>query len=98
MMTNPGLQQTNSRLSKALVTLAVTAMCPLDRQIARGLLTAVAFCHERGVGHGSLGAGSVLVSTFDDRRADQLIVKLTNFGFARQHSALQQPSLDAGAH
>ena len=46
-------------------------------------MAALAFCHERGVAHGSLGAASFLLSTFDDRRAAELIVKLDNFGFAR---------------
>lgn len=49
----------------------------------RGALQALAYCHERGVAHGSLGSGSILLSAFDDRRAGDLIVKLDNFGFAR---------------
>lgn len=53
----------------------------------RGTLQALAFCHSRNVSHGSMGSGSVLLSTFDDRRANDLIVKLDNFGFGRAHYA-----------
>ena len=53
----------------------------------RGTLQALAFCHSRNVAHGSMGSGSVLLSTFDDRRANDLIVKLDNFGFGRAHYA-----------
>lgn len=56
------------------------------RAFARGALRAVAYCHKRGIAHGSLGSGSFVVSTFDDRRADSLIVKITNFGFAQRWS------------
>jgi hypothetical protein len=37
------------------------------RSIATGALGALAFCHDRGVTHGSLGAASVLLSHFEDR-------------------------------
>ena len=57
------------------------------RSIMRGTLQALAFCHCRSVAHGSMGSGSVLLSTFDDRRANDLIVKLDNFGFGRAHYA-----------
>ncbi len=53
----------------------------------RGTLQALAFCHNRSVAHGSMGSGSVLLSTYDDRRANDLIVKLDNFGFGRAHYA-----------
>lgn len=53
----------------------------------RGTLSALAFCHNRSVAHGSMGSGSILVSTYDDRRANDLIVKLDNFGFGRAHYA-----------
>lgn len=56
------------------------------RAIARGALQALAYCHEAGVVHGALGSGSVMLSTFDDRSAARLIVKLDNFGFARKVS------------
>lgn len=60
------------------------------RAICRGLLQALAFCHGRGVAHGSLGPGSVLLSTFEDRRARELVLKLDNFGFARLHRSAAQ--------
>lgn len=55
------------------------------RSVMRGTLQALAFCHSRNVAHGSMGSGSVLLSTFDDRRANDVIVKLDNFGFGRAH-------------
>ena len=59
-------------------------------------MAALAFCHERGVAHGALGAACFLLSTFDDRRAGELVVKLDNFGFARM---LRRPvSGSEGAH
>ena len=56
----------------------------LLRAIAGGALRAVSFCHERGVAHGSLGGASFLLSHCDDRRPEQLLVKLDNFGYARR--------------
>lgn len=56
------------------------------RMICRELFKAVLFCHEHGVVHGSLGSGSILLSTFDDHSADDLVVKLDNFGFASQNT------------
>jgi hypothetical protein len=55
------------------------------RSICKGVLEALAFCHKRGVAHGSLGPGSILLSTFRDQQARDLIVKLDNFGFAQLH-------------
>jgi serine/threonine protein kinase len=46
------------------------------------------FCHSRGVAHGSLGPGSIMLSTFRDCQARELIIKLDNFGFAQ----MQKPS------
>ena len=48
----------------------------------RGMIEAVIYCHQKGVVHGSLGSGSVLLSTFDDYAADSLKIQLDNFGFA----------------
>jgi hypothetical protein len=48
------------------------------RAVARGALRALTFCHDRGVVHGSLGSGSLLLSTFDDVAAGRLLVKLDN--------------------
>lgn len=62
------------------------------RAIARGCLSALAFCHERGVTHGSLGSGSVLLSTFDDRSAARLTAKLDNFGFGKRVAVAEDSS------
>ncbi len=55
------------------------------RSICKGVLEALSFCHNRGVAHGSLGPGSILLSTFRDQQSRDLIVKLDNFGFAQLH-------------
>jgi serine/threonine protein kinase len=47
------------------------------KAITRGMVNAVAYCHERSVIHGSL-SGSFLLSSFDDSRASSVIVKLQN--------------------
>ena len=49
------------------------------------MLEALAFCHQRGVAHGSLGPGSILLNTFRDKQSRDLIVKLDNLGFAQLH-------------
>lgn len=53
------------------------------RCIAHGLLSALDFCHSRGVYHGSLGIGSVLINSLEDAEGPNILVKLDNFGFAR---------------
>lgn len=53
------------------------------RAICRGLLNSLGYCHDRCVVHGSLGSGSFLLSTFNDKDWNRLIVKIDNFGFAR---------------
>ena len=50
----------------------------------RRSLQALAYCHGRGIAHGALGPSSLLLSTYEDRKSSQLMVKLDNFGFARQ--------------
>ena len=57
------------------------------RAIVRGSLQAMAYCHERGIAHGALGPSSLLLNTYEDSRAAQLVVRLDNFGFARQSGA-----------
>ena len=42
------------------------------RSVVRGMLSAVAFCHERRVAHGSISSGCFLLSSFEDRRARQV--------------------------
>lgn len=56
----------------------------LCRSIFRGVMEGLRFCHNNGIAHGSLGSGSVLMSTFDDYQAERLRVKLDNFGFANR--------------
>jgi hypothetical protein len=56
--------------------------CAMLRAIGAGLLRALASVHAAGVAHGSLGAGGVLLSTYDDARAGTVRVCLDNFGFA----------------
>lgn len=53
------------------------------RSIFSGILGALDYCHSRNVVHGSLGSGSVFLSTYDARDSKDLTVKLDNFGFAR---------------
>lgn len=71
----------------------------MHRSICKGVLEALAYCHSRSVAHGSLGPGSILLNTFRDQQARELIVKLDNFGFAQLHRAgvpsasLQQPCM-----
>ena len=57
----------------------------LCRSICKGVLEALSYCHNRGVAHGSLGPGSILMNTFRDQQSRDLIVKLNNFGFAQLH-------------
>ena len=47
--------------------------------------------------HGALGAACFLLSTFDDRRAGELVVKLDNFGFARMARRPVRASSSEGA-
>lgn len=55
----------------------------LPRLISKGIVGALSFCHNRDVAHGSLGSGSVLLSTYDARDTQEFLVKFDNFGFAR---------------
>ncbi|KAL3141611.1 hypothetical protein ABBQ32_004852 [Trebouxia sp. C0010 RCD-2024] len=80
-------QSAGGRLFGTNQEAALRSRCRMLRSIMRGTLQALAFCHSRNVSHGSMGSGSVLLSTFDDRRANDLIVKLDNFGFGRAHYA-----------
>jgi len=52
------------------------------RSIFKGMLNAVSYCHERAVAHGSLGSGTFLLSTCNDRDWSNLMVKIDSFGFA----------------
>lgn len=66
------------------------------KSIVRGMLSALAFCHEKYVVHGSVGSGSFLLSTFRDEDSQRLVVKLDNFGFARRIVMPSMKNMDAG--
>eukprot|EP00803_Ostreobium_quekettii_P010845 evm.model.scf_550.5 EVM.evm.TU.scf_550.5 scf_550:57649-62095(-) len=63
---------------------AAAAKRKMLRAIFRGVIYALWFCHKGDVVHGSLGSGSVQISSLDDRDADSLVVKLDNFGLSRR--------------
>ncbi len=65
------------------------------RVITRGALQALAYCHEAGVVHGALGSGSIMLSTFDDRSYQRLVVKLDNVRERRSKHALLRCSCAA---
>jgi len=54
------------------------------KAITAGALNAVGYVHDRGVIHGAIGSGSLLVSTFSDSDWLRVVVKIDNFGFARR--------------
>jgi hypothetical protein len=58
----------------------------LPRALIRGSLEALDYCHSQGVTHGSLGAGCVLLSTFDNREAESLQVGDTTLGLLMDRS------------
>lgn len=43
----------------------------------------------QGVVHGALGSGSVMLSTFDDRSAARLVVKLDNVSFEHENKQIE---------
>jgi serine/threonine protein kinase len=59
----------------------------LLRAICRGLLSALSYCHSRGVAHCSLGPGSVLLNSVQEADVWRLLVKLDNWGLARVYPA-----------
>ena len=63
----------------------------------RKSLQALAYCHERGVAHGALGPSSLLLSTYEDARWEQLSLQLDNFGFARQSGTTSEGVLQQQA-
>lgn len=54
------------------------------KAITAGALNAVGYVHDRGVIHGAIGSGSLLISTFNDSDWLRVVVKIDNFGFARR--------------
>jgi hypothetical protein len=54
------------------------------KAITAGAIKAVGYVHDRGVIHGSIGSGSLLISTFNDSDWLRVVVKIDNFGFARR--------------
>jgi serine/threonine protein kinase len=54
------------------------------KAIIAGALHAVGYVHDRGVIHGAIGSGSLLISTFNDSDWLRAVVKIDNFGFARR--------------
>eukprot|EP00878_Enallax_costatus_P042877 GHUV01050381.1.p1 GENE.GHUV01050381.1~~GHUV01050381.1.p1 ORF type:complete len:402 (+),score=133.27 GHUV01050381.1:1444-2649(+) len=75
------------------IAAALQARYNLLAAIARGLLQALSFCHQRGVAHCGLGCGSVVLNTWSDKEVDQLLVKLDNFGLARVYKHPLEPPL-----
>lgn len=73
------------------VSAALQARHNLLTAIARGLLQALSFCHQRGVAHCGLGCGSVVLNTWRDKEVGQLRVKLDNFGLARVYEHPLEP-------
>lgn len=55
----------------------------MRRAITAGVLSALEYCHARGVVHVLVGTSSVLLSSFDDDQAKDLVVKLDGLGCAR---------------
>ena len=52
------------------------------RNAARGVFNAIAAIHKRNVAHGAIDASAFSLNTLEDGRADDLEVRLMNFGFA----------------
>jgi serine/threonine protein kinase len=67
------------------VAAALAARRSLLVGMAAGLLSAISFCHQRGVAHCGVGAGCVMVNTWRDKDAGKLLVRLDNFGLARMY-------------
>lgn len=68
------------------------------RNAANGVLAALAAVHSRGIAHNAVDASAFQVSTSVDQKADDLEVRLMNFGFAgRLTEESQSRDLRAGA-
>ncbi|CAN0478445.1 unnamed protein product, partial [Ectocarpus sp. 12 AP-2014] len=63
------------------------------KEMMRGAANALAFMHESGVVHRSLGAPSLRVNTLDERYPRQLEVLLSDFGFATRLSEIDDETI-----
>ncbi|CBN77912.1 ATP binding protein, putative [Ectocarpus siliculosus] len=63
------------------------------KEMMRGAANALAFMHESGVVHRSLGASSLRVNTLDERYPRQLEVLLSDFGFATRLSEIDDETI-----
>eukprot|EP00752_Nemacystus_decipiens_P006659 g5987.t1 len=63
------------------------------KEMMRGAANALAFMHESGVVHRSLGAPSLRVNTLDERYPRQLEVLLSDFGFASRLSEIDDETI-----
>lgn len=88
-----GAQQTSGmglgRLFGSNNTAYMNRKC-MVKSVIKGMLEAVAFCHDKSVAHGSLGSGTFLLSTFNDQDHARLLVKLDSFGFAKMGNVMNQ--------
>lgn len=55
------------------------------RNVIRGALEALQFCHSSGITHGAVDGSAFLLSSLDVRSAGILKVELANFGFCKIH-------------
>lgn len=58
------------------------------RSVMKQALEAIAFAHEAGVAHRSVGANSIILSTLDEKRHKQVLVKLGDWGFGSLFSGI----------
>lgn len=56
------------------------------KEVIKGGLKAVTYCHARGVVHGAVSLSCLILNTFDERDADSLRVKLASFGLGNDLS------------
>eukprot|EP00638_Chattonella_subsalsa_P008231 CAMPEP_0117751914 /NCGR_PEP_ID=MMETSP0947-20121206/11270_1 /TAXON_ID=44440 /ORGANISM="Chattonella subsalsa, Strain CCMP2191" /LENGTH=345 /DNA_ID=CAMNT_0005570409 /DNA_START=730 /DNA_END=1767 /DNA_ORIENTATION=- len=60
------------------------------KAIMKSALQSISFLHSAGIIHRSIGGTSILLNTVDDRRENEVIAKLTDFGFAQQFSGVDE--------
>lgn len=76
----------------------------LYQQGVGGICTALAHCHERGVGHGDLHAGNIMISADADAQTGKLVVSATlidfdnaTYGMIRPRTEEELMTADIGA-